>query len=491
MSPLALPIAELKPALTGFSKVIAKRMTLPVLSHLKIERTKDGWIALTATDLDSFLTLRLEQPASGEPVSLLVPYDELVKIAKNCPNTDTLLIRSEAKSVVIQYAIGNQVAEAKVDLIPVDEFPPIPKVSGEAVPLPDALRRSIHEALDCASTDPTRQLINSAFIDVSKAGAHYVVGTDGRHLYSSNSFNLPLKKSVILPTHKFLGWKEFNADGEWQMRVEEKPAKDTAPLLQLSSRRWRFITRQHEGVYPNWRQVVPSEFNTTIELDAQTIDTVVQTIQRMPDHDTINHTLGIEVKQKRVNLLCKAQADQPWVPVEIKDATSKGRDVTVFVNRQLLAKGLEFGLTTVALIDPRSPLKLSHEGRQMTISAVRTDSAPAQPAPAPAPAPAPQGQQQAEPVEGNQSAATSPAAHNERSTMPAKNGNITGDTSPTSSLDTALAKIETIKSSYREAIRGLNDLTDTLKQIHRERKTTDKEVQSVRSTLEKLQGVKL
>ena len=127
MSPLALPIAELKPALTGFAKVIAKRMTLPVLSHLKIERTKDGWIALTATDLDSFLTLRLEQPASGEPVSLLVPYDELVKIAKNCPKDDTLLIRSDGKastpSVIIQYAIGNQVAEAKVGSLPVEEFP--------------------------------------------------------------------------------------------------------------------------------------------------------------------------------------------------------------------------------------------------------------------------------------------------------------------------------------------------------------------------------
>ena len=75
--------------------------------------------------------------------------------------------------------------------------------------------------------------------------------------------------------------------------------------------------------------------------------------------------------------------------------------------------------------------------------------------------------------------------------MPAKTGNTSGETSPASSLETALAKIETIKGSYREAIRGLNDLTDTLKQIHRERKTTDKEVQSVRSTLEKLQGVKL
>src|ERR1700761_8101659 len=77
---IALPIAELKPALAGLGKVINKRSTLPVLSHIKIERTKDGWTALTATDLDSFITVRLEQPDDGEPVSLLIPYEELLKI---------------------------------------------------------------------------------------------------------------------------------------------------------------------------------------------------------------------------------------------------------------------------------------------------------------------------------------------------------------------------------------------------------------------------
>ena len=64
MSPFALPIAELKPALAGLSKVIAKRCTLPVLGTIKIERTKDGWIALTGTDLDHHVTVRLEQPGS-------------------------------------------------------------------------------------------------------------------------------------------------------------------------------------------------------------------------------------------------------------------------------------------------------------------------------------------------------------------------------------------------------------------------------------------
>ena len=52
MSQFALPIAELKPALLGLGKIIGKRITLPVLSNIKIEPTKDGWVALTTTDLD-------------------------------------------------------------------------------------------------------------------------------------------------------------------------------------------------------------------------------------------------------------------------------------------------------------------------------------------------------------------------------------------------------------------------------------------------------
>ncbi len=76
MCPFALPIAELKPALAGLSKVIAKR-TLPVLGNIKLERTADGWIALTGTDLDHYVTVRLEQPGPDEPGALLVPFEEL------------------------------------------------------------------------------------------------------------------------------------------------------------------------------------------------------------------------------------------------------------------------------------------------------------------------------------------------------------------------------------------------------------------------------
>ena len=65
--------------------------------------------------------------------------------------------------------------------------------------------------------------------------------------------------------------------------------------------------------------------------------------------------------------------------------------------------------------------------------------------------------------------------------MPANtNGNPPDDEKDKPTLEKALEQIETVKGSYREAIKGLNDLTDTLKLIHKEQKGTKKELQTVR-----------
>ena len=63
MNPIELPMAELKPALVGLGKVISKRTTLPVLTHVRIERTKAGRIELAVTDLDTAVIAQIEAAA--------------------------------------------------------------------------------------------------------------------------------------------------------------------------------------------------------------------------------------------------------------------------------------------------------------------------------------------------------------------------------------------------------------------------------------------
>jgi DNA polymerase III sliding clamp (beta) subunit (PCNA family) len=497
---IVLPVAELKPALIGLGKIIGKRSTLPVLGHIKIERTKDGWVALTTTDLDRCVTVRLEQPGEGEPTALLIPYEDLQAVTKSCDRADNLTVEVvDENRAAIRYPVGGQTIEHRCASLPVAEFPEIPKIKGDAIALPDTLRQAIHEALQCASTDETRIIINGAYIDVSDPKCQHVVGTDGRHLFSSNSFTLPLAKSLLIPNHRFLGWKEFNADGEWQLRVGVPKTKDDVAPFQISSRRWRFIGRQIDGNYPNWRHVVPGQGSlaTSIDFDPEAVAGVLQTIGRMPCDDTVNHAIGLEVQDRKCALLGRAPGAAEHTRIEIAEAKAEGRDIRIFLNRHLLTKALEFGLTRVELIDQLSALRFTAGGRQMIVMPTRPNFTPAA-------APAPQPTTPPPPAAAAQNEPPAPEQPEERThTMPDKphgqtNGHTTGAKSaetktdePKAALETALAQIEIVRGDFRNGLAGLNKLAEALKQAQRESKASDREIASVRQTLRQIQAVRI
>jgi hypothetical protein len=171
----------------------------------------------------------------------------------------------------------------------------------------------------------------------------------------------------------------------------------------------------------NRRQVIPSPGNaaTTIEIDPQAAESLLRTIQRMPFHDVVNGTIGVAVTNGQFHLLGKSTGTAEWTRVPIDDAKCSGKDTTVFLNRELLAKALGFGLTRIELIDARSPQRFSNGGRQMIVMPIRADASPAPAKPAPSPAPASTAAQTNPPPQ----AAEQPK---EETPMPANNGNTTG-----------------------------------------------------------------
>lgn len=498
MKPFTLPVAELKPALVGFGKVIAKRSTLPVLGCVLLRRHESGQVDLSVTDLDHSATYRLATPDDAPPAKLLLPFEDLSNVVKSCAPSDAITLESTGKdSVSIRFPVGGQSVEHSCESSPIGEFPALPEFTGDDVPLSDVLRKSLHEAMACASTDETRYILNGAFLDVSKPGAHYVVGTDGRHLFSSNSFTLPLAKSLVIPEHKFLAWRGFNQDGPWKLRVQDGP-KEQVQRFEIASDHWRYGSRAIDGTYPNWRAVLPENrsFKTSISINPEAVEEVSRAAQRLPTHCEQYQTIGIEVEGNHFRLLGKSKAELPWTKIEIKEAAITGAAVTVFVDKRFLNKALRFGLTRIEIIDAMSPLRFSQGGRQMIVMPVRLDPAsvsakPETPSPV-VPAevqtkPPPPAEQTSEPTQpmpstnGHQQ----PAVTNGSTTVPSK------DTEPKPALETALVQIESIKTAFRETITALTKLGDSIRQALREQKAGDKDLQNVRQTLRSLQSVRI
>ncbi|RBP41450.1 DNA polymerase III sliding clamp (beta) subunit (PCNA family) [Roseimicrobium gellanilyticum] len=488
MHPITLPVSELKPALAGLGKIIVNKSTLPVIKTLKIERTPDGWICLTATDLDRFVTVRLEQPTKGEPLSLLITFEELSKLTKSSNKGDSIHLESSAKEdVILRFNLGDQLGETKVQSFPLQEFPAIPRIQANPVPVNESFRLALHEAMACSSTDESRYVLNGACIDVSQPKAHYLVGTDGRHLFSSNSFNLPFQKSIIIPKHKFLGWKDFNLDGAWQMKLSDA-SDGKNQLLQISSRRWRFITRLIEGNYPNWRQVIPNprEAKTILTLDPDKLDAVIQLIERMPNHDEQYHTLGIEYQGMQCRLVYKSTAEAPWTHVPLPHCKAEGKPVTIFVDRRLLLKALQFGLSTIGIIGELSPLRFYLGGRQIIVMPVRPDGPASSQPKAPAPSP------RETPIPAFSPSPTPP----ERKHQPMPNNHQPeqqpSELTPAATLiEQAITVVDEIRVCHLQSNEKLRDLGTKLRNIQRSQKSGTKEMQTLRQHHRGLQSMRI
>ena len=513
---IRLPVAELKTAIGGFTKVIPNRTTLPVLGMLHVERDRHGRVHLTATDLDTFLSLRLEAPEQvGSPASLLVPFAELQKLGKTCPADETidLEVLGEDK-LLLRHRIGSHPVEQAITTAPVADFPEPPQITTSSVSLDESARATLLEALACASDDETRVILNGAYLDVSKPTGHYAVATDGRHLFASNSLHLPLPSSVLIPDHRFLSWSGFVKDGQWMLSVQA-PTKDKGGYLRLESRRWSFTARQIEGTYPNWRTITDDvrEFSGYIEVSDQAAEAITRIVPRLPGDDTPNHTVGLYCVSGRLYLRGSNKDQERATEVEVPGVIVGGNPATVYLNRQYLLKAIGFGLRTIGVQEPLKPLRFSDGGsRQMIVMPVRVDAnAPAPRAGVPAPVPvgpstpasASTDTMPDQPTTLNPNHHQPPTERNTPSMQNGTNNQVNGSGhqpavihESTSSeekpgLEQALDQIESLKGTLRTAVSSLNNLIDIVRQVQRERRVSEREVRSVRDTLKTLQTVRL
>ncbi|WP_147263629.1 DNA polymerase III subunit beta [Roseimicrobium gellanilyticum] len=497
MNPISLPLNELKPALTGLSKVINRHATLPILGGIQVERTSDGWVCLTATDLDRFVTMRLEQPDQGGPCTMVVSFEDLHRLSKNCGKGDTLRLEpASVDTALLKFPLAAQTGEAKIRAFPVGEFPEVPKLKGEPISLTETLRQSLLEALECSSSDPGRYILQSACIDVSKPGAHYVVGTDGRHLYSSNSFTLPLTQSMVLPKHKFLGWRDFVLDGNWRLKIAPSKEKDVPGWVQLSSRRWRYITRQLIGNYPEWKVAVPdaASTKTTLVLNADSVEQIQQAINRLPCHEPLHQTIGIAWEHGEAALLARAPEDQDWTRVPLPKVEAKGPDLRAFVDRRFLAKALDFGLHTIGLIDEISPLRFTEGGRQMIVMPLRPNG-PSEAAPSTSEAPAKVAKAaiaQATPtpaLKQTEASPTSFATPPIEASLQSGEVNASPNSANKSQMEQAIELVDELRAYHSQSQDKLRDLGTKLRIALREQKAGTKELHTFRQRLRALQAV--
>jgi DNA polymerase-3 subunit beta len=249
---LKIGVQELSRALARSQGIVEKKSTMPSLSHVLLEAAKGDLLHVSATDLDISVS-------SDHPCEVLkegkaaVPAKQLFEIVRSLPEKEALLKRTANHYLEVRSGA----AEFRLVGLPADDFPALPRF--DKVPLVDIEPKTLLEMIEltafAVSSDETRYNLNGVFFEPA-AGALRTVATDG-HRLSLAERKLPgdfkVKKGVILPRKGLGEMKKLLLEaegGETKLGFVENSAVLQRPGVRL-------VMRLIEGVFPDYRQVIP------------------------------------------------------------------------------------------------------------------------------------------------------------------------------------------------------------------------------------------
>ncbi|MGE0354900.1 MAG: DNA polymerase III subunit beta [Gemmatimonadales bacterium] len=243
---------QLQEGLLAVQGSVPTKTTLPVLSNILVEATKDG-LRLSGTDLDIGVTTTIPGSVDQEG-AITLPAKKLVEIVRELPNAAIRVTASGEQRVNIECG------RTKFRLLglPREEFPAFPAVKFEGGWSTSAgdLQKLIGHVAFAASTEESRPILNGVLWEL-RAERMRMVATNGHRLAR---MDVPVKAGggkdqadLIVPPKALEQIRRlFGSEEDLEIARSENH-------LGFRSSTTQVYTRLIEGPYPNYEQVIPRE----------------------------------------------------------------------------------------------------------------------------------------------------------------------------------------------------------------------------------------
>ncbi len=241
--------------------IVERKTTMPILSNVLLEVSREHGLVVSAFDTEIGLSSRTR----CEPLkdgTLALPGRHLFEIVKSLPDATVIVKRTPNG----QVELSSGGAKFRIVSTPAKDFPPLPSAEG-AVFFPvsaDELSVMIERTSFAISTDETRYNLGGVYVEQADGGVLRMVATDGHRLSLSEkkiSTPLSLEKGVILPKKGLMELKRLLGEegGPCELGI--------TPGSAIFRRDGIFmVMRLLEGVFPDYRQVIPKESSRKVIL---------------------------------------------------------------------------------------------------------------------------------------------------------------------------------------------------------------------------------
>lgn len=321
---------EFADAISWAQRTVGDRATLPALSGIRLEVTGDRLqLASSNLEIDSELSIPVQ---GGRDGVALVPGKLLVDVVRSLPHAAVV---AEVTQDVLHISCGR--AQFDLRLMPAEDFPALkePVASATvAVLKSDEFARLVAQVARAASSDDARPVLTGVSLEATPSMLTAAATDSYRLAVREISWDQGAATTALVPRRALEQARHAAELLGSEVRLILEPGQAT---FAFSDR--RLTTRLIEGTFPDYRQLIPSDFQRRLIVDRAELMEVVKRVAVVGDTNTAVTPVTLHLSAETV--LVKAGSGEVGRGEEILPGTLEGDELQIAFNPRYLTDGLE------------------------------------------------------------------------------------------------------------------------------------------------------
>jgi DNA polymerase-3 subunit beta len=363
---LVCPQTQLAANLAIVGRAVASRPTHPILANIRLDADSTNQsLGLTAFDLN--IAVQVSFPAQVvDGGSITLPAKLLNDIVSRLPDED-ITINFEKDNTVVTIICGS--GRYQMNGLPIEEFPELPQIGedGETTYLPvESMLNGLAATLFATSADETKRILTGVHLTATNDRLEFAA-TDGHRLSVLQTGFLDADEppvtgdtvttnlEVTIPSRALRELERMlNQQTEGAIAVKF----DSANMI-FQSANQILISRLLDGSYPNYRQLIPNQFERKVTLERKLFLSALERIAVLADQK--NNIVKITIDSTGQEISLSVEAPDVAAGRESLPAQVSGEAVEIAFNVKYLLDGLKAlpsNEIQIQLNNPTSPAVL-------------------------------------------------------------------------------------------------------------------------------------
>ena len=269
---------ELAAKLSVVSRAVSTRTTVLVLGGVQLQAA-GGQLQLAATDMELSLRATLDARVSDEG-TVVVPGRLLLDIARSLPEAEVTLEHRPEEAVVV---VSSGSATYRLHTYSAEDFPRLPEIDSLTLHAVDgdALVETVARVGRSASRDESRPVLTGILVRFEPTKIVMAATDSYRLAVKETSVAGPLPElEAIIPARALQELSRIVAGAdEVQLGLHENHVVFGADGIWLT-------TRRIDGQFPNYRQLLPEQFEHELTLPREELLEVVRRVSLMAQRNS-------------------------------------------------------------------------------------------------------------------------------------------------------------------------------------------------------------